>query len=65
MAGVVFYAEEWWLTFAPSLGLWHNVSSLTGLVLLGAGTYLLMARVLGAHELRTLMSMLKPGSKKP
>ncbi len=65
MAGVLFFVEEWWLTFAPQLGLWHNITSLTGLVLLGAGIYLLTARVFGSRELKTLTSMFLPASKRP
>jgi len=63
MAGVVFYVGERWLIFAPESGLWHNVTSLAGLVLAGACTYLLAAGALGARELRVLRSMFLPASK--
>jgi putative peptidoglycan lipid II flippase len=64
MAGVVFYAGEWWLSFDPRSGLLHNILSLAGLVLLGGVTYLLAARTLGARELKTLTSMVMPASKR-
>ena len=64
MAGVLFYLKKWWLTFNPQFGLGHNITSVGVLVLLGTGIYLVTARVLGARELKVLMSMFLPASKK-
>ena len=65
MALGVITAKKGWFVFSLESGILYNSMSLTALVILGGGIYILCSWVLRAQELRSLMEMFhSPGRKK-